>query len=137
MGGIRVLSIVALAVAAVLAQPAWAEPRGKGQFKSVGKAHGDISAPRFGKSQRRDGMTVRAFRRNQGDDDRPVRIIDEFFNGTDGFDGLPPGLAKRHGDLPYGLAKRGVGNLPPGLAKGRGVPPGLGNRSQFPSGLSR
>ncbi len=135
LGGIRVLSIVALAVAAVLVQPAWAEPRGKGQFKAVGKAHGDISAPRFGKSQRRDGTTVRAFRRNKRGDDRPVRIIDEFFNGTDGFHGLPPGLAKRHGDLPYGLAKRG--HLPPGLAKGHGVPPGLTNRSQFRPGLNR
>ena len=30
--------------------------------------------------------------------------------------GMPPGLAKRGGDLPPGLAKRG-GELPPGLAK--------------------
>lgn len=30
--------------------------------------------------------------------------------------GIPPGLAKRGGDLPPGLAKRG-GKLPPGLAK--------------------
>lgn len=30
--------------------------------------------------------------------------------------GMPPGLAKRGGDLPPGLAKRG-GKLPPGLAK--------------------
>jgi hypothetical protein len=135
MGAIRVLPIVALAVAAVLAQPASAEPRGKGQIKAVGKAHGALSAPGIGNSGRRDGTTIRAFRRNQGDDHRVVRIIDDFFSGTDGFHGLPPGLAKRHGNLPHGLAKRG--HLPPGLAKGHGVPPGLANRSQLPPGLSK
>ncbi len=135
MGAIRVLPIVALAVAAVLAQPASAEPRGKGQIKSVGKAQGAISAPRIGNSGRRDGTTVRAFRRNKGDDHRIVVIIDDFFSDTDGFHGLPPGLGKRHGNLPHGLAKRG--HLPPGLAKGHGVPPGLANRSQLPPGLSK
>ncbi len=137
MGGIRVWPIVALAVAAVLAQPASAGSRGKGQFKAVGKAHGALSAPRIGNGGRGDGTTIRVIRRNRGDDHRVVGVIDDFLSGTDGFHGLPPGLAKRHGDLPHGLAKRGVGNLPPGLAKGRGVPPGLRNRSQFPSGLSR
>ncbi len=137
MGGIRVLSIVALAVAAVLAQPASAEPRGKGQFKAVGKAHGALSATGFGNSGRKDGTTLRAFRRNKGDGDRVVRIIEDDFSDTDGFHGLPPGLAKRHGNLPHGLAKRGFGNLPPGLAKGHGVPPGLAKRSQLPPGLSQ
>ncbi len=135
MGGIRVLPIVALAVAAVLAQPASAEPRGKGHIKAVGKAHGAVSAPGFGTGGRRDGTTVRVIRRNQGDDHRLVRIIDNILSGTDGFHGLPPGLAKRHGNLPHGLAKRG--HLPPGLAKGHGVPPGLAHRSQFPPGLSK
>ncbi len=137
MGGVRVLSIVALAVAAVLAQPASAEPRGKGQIKAVGKAHGAISATGFVNSGRKDRTTLRATRRNQGDGDRFVRIIDDFLSDTDGFHGLPPGLAKRHGDLPHGLAKRGFGNLPPGLAKGHGVPPGLAKRSQLPPGLSQ
>ncbi len=137
MGGIRVLSIVALAVAAVLAQPASAEPRGKGQFKAVGKAHGALSAPGIGNSGRRDGTTVRVIRRNKGDDDRVVRIIDDILGGTDGFHGLPPGLAKRHGNLPHGLEKRGFGNLPHGLAKGHGVPPGLAHRSRLPPGLSK
>ncbi len=136
MGGIRVLPIVALAVAAVLAQPASAEPRGKGQFKAVGKAHGALSAPGFGNSGRRDGTTLRVIRRNKGDDHRVVRIIDDIFS-TDGFHGLPPGLAKRHGNLPHGLAKRGVGNLAAGLAKGHAVPPGLAKRSQLPPGLSQ
>ncbi len=137
MGGIRVLSIVALAVAAVLAQPAAAEPRGKGQIKAVGKAQGANSATGIFNSGRKDGTTVRAFRRNNGDDDRIVRTIEDFLSDTDGFHGLPPGLAKRHGDLPHGLAKRGFGNLPPGLAKGHGVPPGLAKRSQLPPGLSQ
>ena len=137
MGGIRVLPIMALAVAAVLAQPAAAEPRGKGQIKAVGKVHGAISAPGIVKSGRRDGTTIRVIRRNKGDDHRVVGIIDDILGGTDGFHGLPPGLAKRHGNLPHGLAKRGVGNLPPGLAKGHGVPPGLAHRSQLPPGLRK
>ncbi len=137
MGGVRVLSIVALAVAAVLAQPAWAEPRGKGQFKAVGKAQGGTSATGFVNSGRKDGTTVRATRRDQGDGDRIVGTIEDFLSDTDGFHGLPPGLAKRRGDLPHGLAKRGFGNLPPGLAKGHGVPPGLRNRSQVRPGLNR
>ena len=137
MGGLRVLPIVALAVAAVLAQPASAGPRGKGQIKAVGKAHGAISVPGIGNSGRRDGTTVRVFRRNEGDDRRVARIIDDILNGTDGFHGLPPGLGKRHGNLPHGLAKRGVGNLPHGLAKDHPIPPGLDNRSQLPHGLSK
>ena len=136
MGGIRVLPIVALAVAAVLAQPASAEPRGKGQIKAVGKAHGAISAPGIGKSGRRDGTAIRVIRRNKGDDDRVVRIIDDIFSDTDGFHGLPPGLGKRHRNLPHGLAKRG--HLPPGLAKGHGVPPGLAHRrSSRPASASK
>ena len=136
MRGIRVLSIVALAVAAVVAQPASAGPRSKGQIKAVGKVHGALSAPGFGNSGRRDGTTLRVIRRNKGDDHRVVRIIDDIFS-TDGFHGLPPGLAKRHGNLPHGLAKRGFGNLPPGLAKDHPIPPGLTNRTELPPGLSK
>ena len=137
MGGTRVLPIVALAVAAVLAQPASAEPRGKGQIKAAGKAHGAIWAPGIGQSGRRDGTTLRVIRRNGGNDRRVVRIIDHILGGTDGFHGLPPGLGKRHGNLPHGLAKRGVGNLPPGLAKDHPIPPGLANRTELPPGLSK
>ena len=135
MGAIRMLPIVALAVLAVLAQPASAGPRGKGQIKAVGQAHGALSAPGIGQSGRRDGTTVRVIRRNQGDDHRIVRIIDHILSGTDRFHGLPPGLAKRHGNLPHGLAKRA--HLPPGLAKGHGVPPGLAHRSRLPPGLGK
>ncbi len=137
MRGIRMLPIVALDVLAVVSQPASAGSRGKGQIKAVGKAHGAVSAPGFGTGGRGGGTTIRVIRRNQGGDDRVVRIINGIVSGTDGFHGLPPGLAKRHGDLPHGLAKRGVGNLPPGLAKGHGVPPGLANGSQRPPGLSQ
>ena len=137
MGGLRVLPIVALAVVAVLAQPASAGPRGKGQIKAVGKAHGALSAPGIGQSGRRDGTTIRVIRRNEGGDHRIARVIDDIFSGTDGFHGLPPGLGKRHGNLPYGLAKRGVDNLPPGLVKDHPIPPGLANRSQLPHGLSK
>ncbi len=137
MRGIRMLPIVALAVLAVVAQPASAGSRGKVQIKAVGKAHGAVSAPGFGNRGRGDRTTIRVIRRNGGGDDRVVRIIDDILSGTDGFHGLPPGLAKRHGNLPHGLAKRGVGNLPPGLAKGHGVPPGLAHRSQLPPGLSK
>ncbi len=142
MDGIRVLLIVALAAAAVLAQPASAAPRGKGQIKAAGKVHGAIAAPGIGNSGRRDGTRIRVIGRNQGDEDRIGRIvddtfIDDIFSGTNGFHGLPPGLAKRHGNLPHGLAKRGIGNLPPGLAKDHGVPPGLAKRSRLPPGLSK
>ena len=135
MGAIRVWPIVALAVLAVLAQPASAGPRGKGQIKAVGQAHGALSAPGFGHGGRGHGTAIRVIRRNRGDGDRVVRIIDDILRGTDGFHGLPPGLAKRHGNLPHGLAKRA--HLPPGLAKGHGVPPGLAHRSQLPPGLGK
>ena len=137
MVGIRFLPIVALAIAAVLAQPASAGPRGKGQIKAAGKAHGAIWAPGIGQSGRRDGTTIRVIRRNQGDDHRVVRILDNGLFATDGFHGLPPGLGKRHGNLPHGLAKRGVGNLPWGLAKGHPIPPGLANRTELPPGLGK
>ena len=115
MAGFWVLPIIVLAAAAVLAQPASAGPQGKGQIKAAGKAHGVVS----------------------GRKDPALLIIDDILGDAGGFHGLPPGLGKRHGNLPHGLAKRGVGNLPPGLAKGHGVPPGLANRSQLPPGLSK
>ena len=139
MGGLRVLLIVALAIAAVLAQPASAGPRGKGQIKAVGKAHGALSAPGIGQSGRRDGTTIRVIQRNGGDDHRIVRILDNGLFATDGFHGLPPGLGKRHDNLPHGLKKRRTGillNLPPGLAKDHPIPPGLTNRT-LPLGLSK
>ncbi len=119
MAGIWVLPIIVLAAAAVLAQPVSAAPRGKGQIKAAGKAHGAVPGHLAGTGGR-----------------RALRIIDDILGDASGFHGLPPGLGKRHGNLPHGLAKRGVGNLPPGLAKGHGVPPGLANRT-LPPGLSK
>jgi hypothetical protein len=65
---------------------------------------------------------------NHGDDDRQERravmfrsehhqMIHDYYRGAP--EGLPPGLAKRGGDLPPGLAKqlRRNGHLPPGLEK--------------------
>ena len=115
-----VLPIIVLAAAAVLAQPASAANRGKGHIQAAGKANGALTGHKAGKGGR-----------------RALLIIDDILGGAGGFHGLPPGLGKRHGNLPHGLAKRGVGNLPPGLAKGHGVPPGLANRSQLPPGLSK
>ncbi len=136
MAGFWVLPIIVLAAVAVLAQPASAGPRGKGQIKAVGKVHGAISALGSVNSGRRDGTTIRVIRSNKGDDRRVVHIIDDILGGAGGFHGLPPGLGKRHGNLPHGLAKRGVGNLPRGLAKDHPIPPGLTNRT-LPPGLSK
>ncbi len=68
--------------------------------------------------------------------DRSARILNNGVFATDAFHGLPPGLGKRHGNLPRGLAKRGDVNLPPGLAKDHPIPPGLTNRTELPPGLS-
>jgi len=139
MGGIRGLLIVALAVAAVVAQPVSADAKGKGQKKGVARLHGGASAhdllrkPGDGKAirvirrdRRYDSRTVREFAKHRRDRDRQVRIVD------DRFFGLPPGLGKRD-QLPPGLAKRDY--LPPGLAKGHRVPPGLSRRLDLPPGL--
>ena len=115
MSGFWVLPIIAFAAAAILAQPASAAPRGKGQIEAAGKANGVVS----------------------GHKNRALLIINDILGDAGGFHGLPPGLGKRHGNLPHGLAKRGVGNLPPGLAKHHPIPPGLANRSQLPPGLSK
>ncbi len=68
--------------------------------------------------------SLEAKKKNKGRDDRDgytrfrhedVRVIDHHYRSQ----GLPPGLAKRRGDLPPGLAKqlRRNGHLPPGLEK--------------------
>jgi hypothetical protein len=147
MGGIRGLLIVALAVAAVLAQPVSADAKGKGQNKGAARLHGGASAQdilrtpgdaraiRVIRRDRRDGAkTVRKIDSHRRDRDRKVRIVDNKFNHVDRFFGLPPGLAKRD-RLPHGLAKRDF--LPPGLAKGHGVPPGHARRSDLPPGLGK
>ena len=147
MGGIRVLPIVALAVAAVLAQPVSADAKDKGQNKGVVRLHGGASAQDIVRTpgdarairvirrdRRDDARTVRVIGTHRRDRDRVVRIVDDRFDHIDIFRGLPPGLGKRD-QLPHGLAKRDF--LPPGLAKGHGVPPGLARRSGLPPGLRK
>jgi hypothetical protein len=132
------LLIVALAVAAVVAQPVSADAKGKGQNKGAARLHGGASAQDIlrtpgdarairviRRDRRDDARTVRVIGANRRDRDRKVRIVDDRFNHVDRFLGLPPGLGKRD-RLPHGLAKRDF--LPPGLAKGHGVPPGLSGR---------
>ncbi len=134
--------IVALAVAAVLAQPMSADAKGKGQNKGAARLHGGASAHDIlrtpgdarairviRRDRRGDAKTVRKIDSHKRDRDRKVRMCDNKFNHVDGFLGLPPGLGKRD-QLPRGLAKRDF--LPPGLAKGHGVPPGLARRSGLP-----
>lgn len=90
-------------------QPAFAQGRGRGQGqgqaqgKTQGKAKGAATTPK---------SPVVQFVFNDHDRDLVLR----HFTSTSG---LPPGLAKRGGDLPPGLDKqlRRNGTLPPGLQK--------------------
>ena len=102
MGGIRGLLIVALAVAAVLAQPVSADAKGKGQNKGVARLHGGASAQDIlrtpgdarairviRRDRRGDAKTVRKIDSHRRDRDRKVRIVDNKFNHVDRFFGLP------------------------------------------------
>ena len=60
------------------------------------------------------------------------RVPDTGDASTDGSYVQPPGLEKRQGDAPQGLAKRGDDNPPPGLAKDHITPPGLDNMPELP-----
>ena len=139
--------IVALAVAAVLAQPVSADAKGKSQNKGVARLHGGASAHDIlrtpggartfriiRRDRRDDARTVRVIGTHRRDRNRELRIVDDRFDNIDRFLGLPPGLGKRD-HLPHGLAKRAF--LPPGLAKGHGVPPGLARRSELRLGLRK
>jgi hypothetical protein len=66
---------------------------------------------------RRHRETEYAYRRDRDDDDRDDRHEKR---GRRHGKGMPPGLAKRRGNLPPGLAMRG--QLPPGLAKNDRLP---------------
>jgi hypothetical protein len=62
--------------------------------------------------------------------DRDAHIIHEYFRSDDYGRGLPPGLARRNGDLPPGLEKR--------MHRDANLPPGLERRVQpFPEDLDR
>ncbi|MGE5326476.1 MAG: hypothetical protein ACM3NO_05515 [Deltaproteobacteria bacterium] len=72
---------------------------------------------------------------------RDQQIIRSYYGGGGGGRGLPPGLAKRHGNLPPGLQRHleKNGTLPPGLQKRvEPFPDDLDRRlSALPSGYSR
>ena len=143
--------IVALAVAAVLAQPVFADAKGKGQNKGAARLHGGASAHDIVRTpggartfrvirrdRRDDARTVRVIGTHRRDRNRELRIVDDRFDNIDRFLGLPPGLGKRD-HWPHGLAKRRIDsllNLPQGLAKDHPIPPGLTNRTELPPGLS-
>src|SRR5260370_11484724 len=97
--------------------PAWSlAAQGKGQGKGKGKGHSDQ-----GDEDRDDRSAKGAIFAQQ---DR--EIIINYFHG--GSSGLPPGLAKRGGNLPPGLERQleRNGTLPPGLQKKlRPFPPEL------------
>ena len=72
---------------------------------------------------------------------RDQDIIRSYYGGGGGGRGLPPGLAKRHGNLPPGLERQleRNGTLPPGLQKRvEPFPDDLNSRlAPMPSGYSR
>lgn len=89
-------------VTAFAVEPAFAQGRGRGQGQ--GQAQGAATTP--------PPAVVVQFVFNDHDRD----LVLKHFASTSG---LPPGLAKRDGDLPPGLDKqlRRNGTLPPGLQK--------------------
>ena len=109
---------------------------GKGKGKGVGNARKVVSGQIFVRKGGGDSSAFRVTRSDRRNKHRSARILDNGVFATGVFHGLPPGMGKRHDNLPYGLAKRGVGNLPKGLAKDRPIPPGLTNRTELPPGLS-
>ena len=135
MKKLAILTAVATLAIGFAATNSTAEARGKG--KGVGNAQKVVSGEVSGRKGGGDSTAFRVTRSDRRNEDRSARILDNGVFATNGFHGLPPGLGKRHGNLPHGLAKRGVGNLPPGLAKDHPIPPGLANRSQLPPGLSK
>ena len=93
-----------------------AQGRGKGQAK-VEKKDEKVKVDKVDKNKVDKNEDRTAIRRNDpifGSRDR--EIISGYYNKRSG---LPPGLAKRDGDLPPGLEKqlRRNGTLPPGLQK--------------------
>lgn len=101
-------ALIALGSAVLLSSlatsPALAQGRGRGQGQGQGQAQGAAAKPA--------SPVVVQFVFNDHDRD----LILRHYNPKSG---LPPGLAKRDGDLPPGLDKqlRRNGTLPPGLQK--------------------
>ena len=86
---------------------------GQRQGKGIGKGHKIVSTDEFRKRGDRDTTRVRVSRRDgrtderriRRNDERRVRVVDDEFDHSGDFSGLPPGLGKRYELLP-GLAKR-------------------------------
>ncbi|MBI3668413.1 MAG: hypothetical protein HY237_01325 [Acidobacteria bacterium] len=104
--------VLLLAVLGVFAWPVLAQSHGQGNpHKQKGQGRED----RADRDEDQD--------RDDGDNTRPIfrkhdrEIIIEFYRSRPS--GLPPGLAKRNGNLPPGLEKHleRNGTLPPGLQK--------------------
>ena len=132
-------SIVLLTITLSLASMAPAEAKGKGKGRGVGNTQNVVSGEVFGRKGGGDSTAFRVTRSDRRNKERSGRILDNSVFATDVFHGLPPGLGKRHDNLPHGLAKRRIDsllNLPQGLAKDHPIPPGLTNRTELPPGLS-
>jgi len=133
------LAIVTAVAALAIGFAAMAEAQGKGKGKGVGNARKVVSGQIFVRKGGGDSTAFRVTRSDRRNKERSGRILDNSVFATDVFHGLPPGLGKRHDNLPHGLAKRRIDsllNLPQGLAKDHPIPPGLTNRTELPPGLS-
>lgn len=91
--------------------PALAQGRGRGQGQGQSQGQGDQGKAKGDATKQQPAATVQ-FIFNDHDRD----LVLKHYNPKSG---LPPGLAKRDGDLPPGLEKqlRRNGTLPPGLQK--------------------
>jgi len=104
-------AVIALMVSVgsgVLAEPTFSQGRGQGQGQAQGQSQGQSKAN--GDARTPQAAAVAPFIFNDHDRDLVLRHYTQTA-------GLPPGLAKKDGDLPPGLAKqlRRNGTLPPGL----------------------
>lgn len=97
-----VVVITGVLCGTLAAGSAWAQGQGRGRGQGQGQAQGAAQTPPA------TGLFVF--------NDRDRELILKHYSPTAG---LPPGLAKRGGDLPPGLEKqlRRNGTLPPGLQK--------------------
>ena len=96
------LVLLALVSVSLAAAPTFSQGKGKGHNKDNGEEHGN-------------GKGKGKYKHDFDDHDREV--ITSYYAGHGS--GLPPGLAKRAGNLPPGLEKHleKNGTLPPGLQK--------------------
>lgn len=129
---LALLGAFVVTLVSLTANPALAQGRGQDKSKP---AKPDVSKAKVVKPAKPD-KAKEAVHPVFGSDDR-VRISDYYAKHS----GLPPGLAKRDGDLPPGLEKQlqRNGTLPPGLRKRlRPLPVALERQlAPLPSGFRR